>query len=191
MKYLIHCFSIPRREGCIVWGRFVIVVLDIASYKGTKLTNALIFVGTYRWGPVIFPLPLWCRGKLMFEFGPFVVGRLKAQPVYAGNSKMLSLTRPNLVLVCGVASMQRVPECDSMDGPTIHAVLYCFCCTWCWAVRMLEYTRNWNGKLIPGSLLRGRLKQCDFSNMSFMYNVVCTLRSRRSAVLCNLLSWHF
>ena len=47
-----------------------------------------------------------------------------------------------------VATMQRVPECDSMDGPTIHAVLYCFValdverCGCLQDKLMFEYTRK-------------------------------------------------
>ena len=69
---------------------------------------------------------------------PFVVGR-RARLFNAGNSKCFHLRDRILVLVYWVASMQRVPQYDSMDGPC-RVVL--FCCTWCWAVRMLEYNKH-------------------------------------------------
>ena len=82
----------------------------------------LLHLMLYRWGPVFSPV--WMQEKLMFEFGRSLWQ--KSSPVSCRELQMLPLTRTNFGAGLWVASMQGVPQCDSMDGPC-RIVL--FCCT--------------------------------------------------------------
>ena len=76
-------------------------------------------------GPGCIPPAAGMQGKLMFEFGRLLLADWKLACLMQGTPNAFIYETefgPRL----WVASMQRVPECESMDGPTIHAVLYCF-----------------------------------------------------------------
>ena len=72
-------------------------------------------------GPGYIPPAAGMQGKLIFEFG--VCWQTESSPVYGRELQMLSLTRPNLVLVCG---WPRCREYQSVIAWMVHAVLYCF-----------------------------------------------------------------
>ena len=73
-------------------------------------------------GPGCIPPAAGMQGKLMFEFGRLLLADWKLACLMQG-TQMLSLTRPNLVLVCG---WPRCREYQCVIAWLVHAVLYCF-----------------------------------------------------------------